>query len=104
MTQRFEKAATILANANCATSYASKIRPNFDTLEENVCLVESTFGKIKGMLGSMDSKIKRVLQVLASMNTTAGISPPTGRVDSGSFLNLAIFLELMLTINHNNKS
>lgn len=33
----------------------------------------------------MDSKINRVLQALASMNTTAGIYRPTSGVYSGSF-------------------
>ena len=49
----------------------------------SVKLTSDALDKVKGTLGSMDSKIERVLQALTGINPAASQGPPTGGVGGG---------------------
>lgn len=72
MTQGFKKIAPILANVNCTTT-PSKVKSIIDRLKQRVGIIKGILNKVKDMLRSIHSNIKRVLQVLASMNTTSSL-------------------------------
>lgn len=80
LTQRFKKVLTISPNSNCAISSDIKVRHNIDILEGKVDLVKGAFGKVKGILKSMDYKIERVLQALIDINAATGLGLLTGGV------------------------